>query len=326
MIKKYWWVAAPLGVALAAAAFVGTRDDAGVRATSRPTVRISAGLTRVRGFKPLGEALVAEYEKVMPDVRFVVLESPGSVRNLQNLQSGEADLGFVQADLAYMGYNGQLPDTPERLSNIRGIAVMHASNVHLLARSGLPIRSIADLEGRRVGVGPSDSGTAVTSELLLKAFNLQPGKVAGFAVPSPQAIDRLIAGELDATFVVSADPAEEVRRATQAGARLVDIGGAEVDRFRAQYPFLRPGIIAGGTYDHHPEPIRTLAIDVLLVARTGLDEGLVHRLTRTFFEVLPRVAHQVEFIRSMDPSRAPATPVPLHPGAALYYRERELSR
>ena len=275
---------------------------------------------------PLGEALVGAYTKELPDVQFVALESPGSVRNLQNLQRGEADLGFAQADLAYMGYNGQLPDAAERFTNIRGIAVMHPATVHLLARSGLPIRSIADLEGHRVGVGPSDSGTALTSELLLKAFRLQRGKVAGYSVTSSQAVDQLIRGELDATFVVSADPAEEVRRATQAGARLIDIGGPDVDRFRSGHAFLRTGVIPGGMYPGHPQPVRTLAIDVLLLARTGLDKTLVHRLTRTFFQVLPRVAAQLESIRTMDPNRAPATPVPLHPGAALYYREHELSR
>lgn len=322
-MRRYWWIIALVGAILAAAVFLRMRGASGGAATSRQTVRISAGLT---SFKPLGEALVAEYEKVMPDVRFVVLESPGSVRNLQNLQRGDADLGFAQADLAYMGYNGQLPDAPGRLTDIRGIAVMHPAIVHLLARRGLRIRSIADLEGLRVGVGPTDSGTALTSELLLSVFKLKPGKVAGYSVPSPQAIDRLVRGELDAAFVVSADPADEVSRATQAGARLIDISGAEVDRFRAQYPFLRAGVIPGGMYDNHPEPVRTLAIDVLLLARTGLDERLVHRLTRTFFQVLPRVAEQVEFIRTMDPTRAPATPVPLHPGAALFYRERELSR
>ena len=326
MSRRIWWLIVAVAAVIAAVTAMRMRDRSSVEATAAPTVRISAGLASVRGFKPLGEALVAEYDKVMPDVKFVVLETPGSVRNLQNLQRGDADLGFAQADLAYMGFNGQLPDAPERLTNIRGIAVLHASMVHLLARRAVPIHSIVDLEGRRVGVGPSDSGTALTSELLLNAFKLEPGKIAGFSVPSPQAIDRLVGGELDAAFVVSADPSEEVRRATQAGARLIDISGPDVDRFRSQYPFLRPGVIPGGTYDTHPDPVRTLSIDVLLLARTGLDERLVHRLTRTFFQVLPRVAEQVEFIRSMDPTRAPATPVPLHPGAALYYRERELSR
>jgi uncharacterized protein len=313
-------------VIVAAAGILRTRGASSPPVASHVTVRLSAGMARVRGFTPLAEALVAEYAKVMPDVRFVVLESPGSVRNLQNLQRGDAELAFAQADLAYMGYNGQLPDEPERFTNIRGIAVMHPAIVHLLARTGLAIRSIADLEGRRVGVGPSDSGTALTSELLLNAFQLRAGRVAGYAVPSPQAIDQLLRGELDATFIVAADPADEVRRATLAGARIVDIRGPDVDRLRSEHPFLRAGVIPGGMYHNHPEPLRTLAIDVLLLARTGLDEGLVHRLTRTFFQVLPRVAKHVEFIRNMDPNRAPATPVPLHPGAALYYRERELSR
>lgn len=325
MRRTYWWLVV-VCAGFVAAGVLRTRGESRPAAIDKVAVRISSGLSRVGGFMPLSEALVAEYATILPDVQFVILESPGSVRNLQNLQRGEADLGFAQADLAYMGYTGQLPDASERLTNIRGIAVMHPSTVHLLARSGLPIRSIADLEGHRVGVGPSDSGTALTSELLLNAFHLRPGKVAGYSVPSSQAIDQLLRGELDAMFVVSADPAEEVRRATQAGARLIDIRGPDVDRFRSEHPFLRAGLIPGGMYHGHPQPVRTLAIDVLLLARTGLDEALVHRLTRTFFQVLPRVAAQIEFVRTMDPNRAPATPVPLHPGAALYYRERELSR
>ena len=335
MRRSYWWLVAVAVAAIAGVGILRTRGDPGENRAADPaeaarhvltTVRISTGLPRVGGFKPLGEALVGEYSKALPDLHFIALESPGSVRNLQNLQHGEADLGFAQADLAYMGFNGRLRDQPEPFTNIRGIAVIHQATVHLLARKGLPIRSVADLEGYRVGVGASDSGTALTSELLLTAFRLRPQKVAGYSVPSPQAIDRLLRGELDAAFVVSADPNDEVRRATEAGARLVDIQGPQVDGFRALHPFLRAGVITGDMYPRHPGPVRTLASDVLLLARMGLDEALVHRLTRTFFQALPQLAAQFEFIRTMNPNRAPATPVPLHPGAALYYRERELSR
>ena len=173
MRRTYWWLVV-VCAGFVAAGVLRTRGESRPAAIDKVAVRISSGLSRVGGFMPLSEALVAEYATILPDVQFVILESPGSVRNLQNLQRGEADLGFAQADLAYMGYTGQLPDASERLTNIRGIAVMHPSTVHLLARSGLPIRSIADLEGHRVGVGPSDSGTALTSELLLNAFHLRP--------------------------------------------------------------------------------------------------------------------------------------------------------
>jgi hypothetical protein len=42
--------------------------------------------------------------------------------------------------------------------------------------------------------------------------------------------------------------------------------------------------------------------------------------------MLPQLNAELPFLKGMVPERAPATPVPLHPGAALYYRERELRR
>jgi TRAP transporter TAXI family solute receptor len=99
-----------------------------------------------------------------------------------------------------------------------------------------------------------------------------------------------------------------------------------VRRLRAEYPFLRPGSIPAGTYPREKRPVQTLLVDVLLVTREGLDEALVRRLTSVLFDVLPDLAAKNDFLRQMDPQRAPATPIPLHPGAALFYRERELAR
>ena len=42
--------------------------------------------------------------------------------------------------------------------------------------------------------------------------------------------------------------------------------------------------------------------------------------------MLPQLTEEMPFLKGMVPERAPATPVPLHTGAALYYRERELMR
>lgn len=58
----------------------------------------------------------------------------------------------------------------------------------------------------------------------------------------------------------------------------------------------------------------------------AIDAGLVRRLTAALFEMLPRLSAQLDFLHDMDPEHAPATPVPLHQGATLYYRERELRR
>ena len=74
------------------------------------------------------------------------------------------------------------------------------------------------------------------------------------------------------------------------------------------------------------EPVNTLSVDVVLLTRAGLDDAVVRRLTEGLFRMLPQLSAELPFLKGMMPERAPATPVPLHPGAALYYRERELRR
>jgi TRAP transporter TAXI family solute receptor len=287
-------------------------------------IRITTGQPGMT-FKPLGEALAAAYARLNPTVRFEVAETGGSVSNLERLQSGEAELGLALADVAYTAYTGRGGGFDAAARNVRAVAVLHPSAVHVLVPPASSASSIADLRGR-IGVGPPGSGTAVTSALLLTAFGGPSHLITNQALPFITAADALGRGDLEATFVVAADPVDAVSRALARGSRLVEITSEQVQRLRSEYPFLRPGTIPAGTYPDVSRAVQTMLVDVLLLTRADLDDGLVRQLTSTLFEALPELAAQNEFLRQMDPQRAPATPIPLHPGAALYYRERELSR
>ena len=74
------------------------------------------------------------------------------------------------------------------------------------------------------------------------------------------------------------------------------------------------------------EATETLGSEWPLVCRSDLSEDLVYELTREFFAQLPAMARQHREAALIDPEQAPATPIPLHPGAARYYREREILR
>ena len=276
-------------------------------------------------FKPLGEALAAEYARAVPGLRFEVVETPGSVTNLERLEAGEAELGLALADVAYTAYSQRGKEFRVPARQVRAIAVLHPSAVHVLVPASSSVGSIAELRGR-IGVGPSGSGTAVTSALLMDAFGVPAERIRNEAMPFVRAADALATDELDAAFVVAADPVDAVRRATAAGARLIPIAGEDVRRLREEYPFLRPGNIPAGTYPGQPAAVPTMLVDVLLLTRVGLDDELVRTLTSALFDVLPRLSAKNDFLRLMLAERAPATPIPLHPGAALYYRERELAR
>jgi len=288
------------------------------------TVRVSTG-SATGNFRPFSEALAKGYAELMPDVRVQSIDTPGSVHNIEALQNGTVDVGLAQAGIAYMAYNGQLRELGRPLRDIRGVAVLNSSAVHLLLSPSSTIRSMDELRKRRVGIGPKGGGLAVTSQMVLRGYFL-PGEVQEVNATVPQTIAMLLDNTLAAAFTFSSVPNDEAKLLTHAGARLLPVRGPAVNRLRTLYPFFRSEIIPAGVYPGQAHPVHTLSVDVVLLARAGLDDAIVRRLTDGLFRMLPRLSAELPFLKGMAPERAPATPVPLHPGAALYYRERELTR
>jgi TRAP transporter TAXI family solute receptor len=286
-------------------------------------VRFATG-TPGGGFFPVGERLAQAYARSMPEVTFDIQPSAGAVTNIEAIQRGDADLALAFADVAYIAFTGRLNGTSESFDQLRGIAVLQLTPVHLVVGRGSAMRQVADLRGRRVGVGPPGSGTALTASLVLHAFGLGGPAVRAETLPFNEAARRLVDGTLDAMFDNAIFPAESVRMATRAGARLMPLTGPPIERLRHEYPFLRMTVIPRETYPDVSEAIHTIGVDSILVCRNSLDEALVYDLTRRFFDALPFLSSSQDALRFMDLEEAPATPIPLHEGAARYYREREL--
>jgi TRAP transporter TAXI family solute receptor len=290
----------------------------------RTRLRFTSG-TPGAGFYPLGQGLARGFERLLPGLDVEVHESEGSVSNVDAIQRGVADLGLSYADVAYVAFVGQL-EGRSRFDHLRGIAVLHRTPLHVVVRRGSSIRSIGDLRGQRVGTGFSGSGSALTASLLLKAFGLGVHDVRTESLRYNEAAARLVTGDLDALLVVGGEPLEAVTVATAAGARILPLEGPAIEHLLRADPFFIRASIAKGVYPGHSRAIHTIGVDNLLVCRDDLNEQLVHDLAQRLFEILPDLQGPHAAAGALDLERAPATPIPLHPGAARYYREREISR
>jgi uncharacterized protein len=156
---------------------------------------------------------------------------------------------------------------------------------------------------------------------MLFSIGLGRAEMHGEFMPRDLAIEKLLKGDVDAMIITGRLPQEAVVRAVHGGARLLDIDGPEVDRLRTYYSLLRRMLIPRATYPSQDVPVRTVAVDLLLVCRADFDTKVVYELTRSYFEDSPE-----NIRRQTDPQRAPAVVISLHPGAARYYREREVNR
>jgi TRAP transporter TAXI family solute receptor len=135
-----------------------------------------------------------------------------------------------------------------------------------------------------------------------------------------------LAGDLDALLILATDPYDPITVAMRGGSQLVPIQGVAVERLGESSPFVNLSSIPDQTYPGQTERVHTISIDTMLLCRSDLDEGIVYEITREFFKALPSFVQTEDSLRSVVLSRIDATPIPLHPGAQRYYRERELSR
>ena len=277
------------------------------------------------GAQPLAESLAALYRHRVPNLDVEIEPSPGAVANAEAIQRGDADIGFVFADVTYTAFVGRLGEA-EPFGRLRAIAVLQIPAVHLVVRPDLRIRDVAGLRGRRVGVGPVGSGTALTAEMVLGAVGLSRTDIRAEGLSFDEGARRMIGGTLDAMFDDAIYPAEAIRTVTAAGGRLVPITGPSIEQLLRRYPFFRATTIPPGSYPRTTDPTPTIGLDSVLVCRRDLDDDFVYELTRLFFDVLPTLSSSQPALSFMDLDRAPAAPIPLHDGAARYYRERELMR
>ncbi len=260
-------------------------------------------------------ALAHAFSSAIPDLDVRFTEKDRGLDYVKALQRGEADIAFLFSDTAYLAFAGELDG--QRYDQLRGVAVLDPSPVYVVVRGGSEIRSIEDLRGQRVDVGAISSSTALIAETVLNALSIAVAKSHdGFA----KASTRLADGTLDAAFVIGNFPQERFNAALNRGARIISFSRANMEQLQRRHPFVRPILIRAGTLEG--TPVLTIALDRLMVCRSGLDGELVYEVTRSFFAALPDLAAAYTPLRQTNADDAPATPIPLHEGASRYYREQ----
>ena len=274
----------------------------------------------------LGRALTEIYNRHLPNVASSALTTAGSGFNLQAVEEGRVEMAFSRADVAYRALQEGTQGRPQPYRNVRAMGVLYVNAVQLVTLRSSDIRKVEDLRLRRVGVGAPDSGTELAARIILTEGAVQDHIVAE-ALTFEEVIARIQSQAIDAGFLASGYPVPALARLNaDLGIRLVPIGSELAARIRNSSPFYRPILIPDGTYAGQGGDVATVGVENLLVCRSDLPDELVYQLTRLFFESLPELAEAHAAAARIDPDQAAAAPIPLHPGAARFFRERDLFR
>ncbi|MBD3872574.1 MAG: TAXI family TRAP transporter solute-binding subunit [Acidobacteria bacterium] len=275
-------------------------------------------------YHALGEALARVLEGASVVESAEVRSTGGSVENMERIDGagGGADLAFVQSDTP-IGNNARL------------VTPLYNEVLHILVSrlDADEIRSVYDLRGRRVSLGPAGSGTRQLSKRVLDHFGAEVGE--DLALLPAEATAGLIDGSVDAAFILSAIPSRMVTELAEKDAiRFLSLGdaqefGNESDALALVFPSIRGTTIPRSTYVRLPEePVQTIEVSAMLIARRGLGTDLVRTITATIFERRLGSAGLEEadlavVRRIREDYRPGSVTIPYHRGAVAYYHREE---
>jgi TRAP transporter TAXI family solute receptor len=274
----------------------------------------------------IGAGLARLLSQHLPGVH-VTAEVTGSFAdNMRLIAAKRVELAFAHNDIAYDAWKGveSFQGSPVP---IRALAPLYDSYAQLVTLEGTGIARVSDLRGKRVSTGPPGGTVELTSGRIMRAAGVDPDRdIRRERLPITPAADALRDRKLDALWWVAGLPVPPVLDlAASPGLRVRLVPLEEVlEPLRRQYGNMYTrGVISTVVYPGMDRPVPTVVVPAVLVVHQDFPEDLAYAITRLLFERRAELEAVHAAVKEISLLRITGrTPIPFHPGAARYYRER----
>lgn len=251
--------------------------------------------------------------------------TPASVDNMKLIRDGKADLAFTLADTAFDAVNGKGRFAPpETKADTKTLAVMYTNFMHVIAKDGAGINTIADLKGKRVSMGAAGSGTETKGNRVLEAYGLSADTdIQRQRLGVQDSADALRDGKIDAFFFDGGLPTSAVTDiANSTAIKLLDQTDA-IAKMNTKYGnFYFAAKIPKGTYKNDVD-IVTAGVANLLVVPSSFDPAFVRAiLTAMFDNQADLVLVHPEAKNLKLDTATQGSSIDFHPGAIDFYKSK----
>lgn len=250
-------------------------------------------------------------------------EGPG--QNIQLLDANEIQIGFVTLGSALQGWNGTGSwNAGREYRSFSALFPMYNSPFQFAVKRDSPVKSLADLNGKRVGAGPVLGTAGVYVPDIMRALKVEPVLVNGeWAELAKQLAD----GRIDALAVAGGAPFPILSQLDKdGGLAFLSLSGEQIGALRLAMPELTSANVQAFMYPSLAKPYRTVGMYNFAVARADLPESLAYAIVDTVFANQSALADAQRAAAETIPSNYTRnTFMPFHKGAAQYYSSRSNS-
>ena len=283
-----------------------------------PTAGASGALYAV------GAAITNNWTKTVPGVQAASQASAGGIANLNMVANNEAQVSIAISSNVLQCLKGtdSFKDHAYKDLKVIGGLYMNPNQVVVTQKSG--IKSLQDIKGKHFAVAAAGSSVYNECQNHFTTVGMQfPKDIKAELIAFGPAADMLQNGTLDGAWIMSGAPAAAVSQALTSGCTLVDIDDATLAALQKKYPWYARYTIPAKTYPNQDKEIKTSAIKMVMFCRHDLTEDTVYKLTKSFWEHIDELGKAQKNLKGLKPADAvkDIANLPLHPGAAKYYKE-----
>jgi TRAP transporter TAXI family solute receptor len=269
-------------------------------------------------FLPYGQGIAAYLASRGIDIG--VMKSAGSNENLSAIDAFSATIGTAFIGSAFDAVNGTGWAAGQKRQNLRALFPMYETSFQVSALRKSGIRSLAELDGKKVGVGPAKGPAELFFQAAAAIANIKPIIVNGDSAALSKLV---IAGEIDALWQGAVVPIPSLSEvADQADAVVFGLSDVELAAMLLKFPQLAATTVPAGTYRGQTADIRSVSAWNFVVANKDLPIDTAYAITKAVLSALdPKSEIHPTAAGTLARNAANNRVMPFHPGAMRFYDE-----
>ncbi|MFA6505508.1 MAG: TAXI family TRAP transporter solute-binding subunit [Treponemataceae bacterium] len=274
-------------------------------------------------YYPIGIAM-ADLLTNKLNIKTTAQTTGGAVENNILVNTGKADLAITTGAMAFNAYSGQAPYKAKQENMLLMFSGLSKGVYHAIVNENSPIKTIKDLKGKKVVLGPPGGAAIPMTIDVLSAYGMTIKDIKPVYVAYDDGTDGMTSGNYDAVIVQSAVPAPAIYQLTAAKkpVRLIDLDEQGIKILLDKFPYYARMDIPKEAYSL-PVGTATIYVANVVVVNKALSDDLVYNMTKLFFENVDRIVASHPSAKALSLQNAvKAMPIPLHPGAAKYFKEK----
>jgi len=284
------------------------------------TLTIGSG-SRGGTYYDYGEGLARLLTRAL-ELPVVARPTEGPSENIRLLEAGDVQLAFVTLGVAQQAWNGTGEWTGgSQYRAMRAVFPMYDTPFQFMALRDSGILSVADLAGKRVGIGPSGGTTGIYMPEFFKVLKIDPAVRSG---SWSEMATGLAAHALDALAVGAGVPFPEFANLEKRHkVRYLPLAAKEVVALRLALPELTPSVVPAGSYPSLTRHYQTVGLYNFAVVRSSLPDDLVYAIAEAVFagsDELMQASHAAA--ETVPANFTRNTLLPFHPGAMRWYASK----